>query len=331
MTKVRDPSIHLELGHLLNKTPHASVENLCRITRKTGLIGSINTLWYTLQYMEKNKIIDNPRCVIKNYKNYTNMHYILKTDTKDMNDFFTQNRTVIDMVHCMNAYCETYLYVKTHCTLSIPDTFHILEEGIWSHFVPVLPHSTTEKGLKALEIKPETGVILDDFIIDEQLEWDKETWDTFYWLCVNYRMSYTDLGKLIQKSPQTAYRKKLIIDKSIIIHYPLFIGGLPSYELLFFSFETEYPSFFVDVFSKNTGMSYLIQTPKRTTLFVNTTVPKMVNKAMSNYEDTGVIHDVRRMYLHSYWDPIVADYTNGLIPEKYFYMFKIGSKKGKRK
>ena len=57
----------------------------------------------------------------------------------------------------------------------------------------------------------------------------------------------------------------------------------------------------------------------------------MVNKAMSNYEDTGIIHDVKRMYLHSYWDPIVADYTKGLIPEKYFYMFKIGKQKRKEK
>ncbi len=165
----------------------------------------------------------------------------------------------------------------------------------------------------------------------ETLEWDNETWETFYWLCVNYRMSYTDLGRLIQKSPQAAYRRKLIINQSVIIHYPIFIGGLSSYELLFFSFETKFPSFFVEVLSKNTGMSYLIQTSERTTLFVNTTTPKVVNSAMSRYEDTGIIRDLRRMYLHNYWDPIVEGYMEGSIPERYFYMFRIGNKKGKRR
>jgi hypothetical protein len=57
------------------------------------------------------------------------------------------------------------------------------------------------------------------------------------------------------------------------------------------------------VFSKNTGITYLIQTPKRTTLFVNTTVPKMVNNAMSSYEDTGIIHDVRMVYGDPVGDP----------------------------
>lgn len=326
--------MHLQLGHVLNKYPHASVDKIYRIAREKGVIGSINTVWYTLEYMEEHKIIDNPRCVIKNCKTYTNMHYILKTeDSKESNkSFITKNRDCIDMVHCMNAYRETYLYVKTHGTLLIPDRFQILEECTWSNFIPILPYSTTEKELSdAVKAEPETESVLDDFTVDNQLEWDNETWETFYWLCVNYRMSYTDLGKLIQKSPQAAYRRKLIINESVIIHYPIFIGGLPLYELLFFSFETKYPSFFVEVLSKNTGMSYLIQTSKRTTLFVNTTVPKVVNSAMSRYEDTGIIHDLRRMYLHNYWDPIVEEYMKGAIPERYFYMFRIGNKKGKRR
>jgi len=64
VTKVRDSSVHLQLGHLLNRYPYASVDKIYRMTRKGGLIGSINTVWYTLEYMEENKIIDNPRCVI---------------------------------------------------------------------------------------------------------------------------------------------------------------------------------------------------------------------------------------------------------------------------
>lgn len=333
MTKVRDSSVHLQLGHILNENPHASVDKIYRMTREKGLIGSINTVWYTLEYMEERKIIDNPRCIIRTCKNYTNKHYILKTENlKESMRFITEYRDSIDMVHSMNAYQGTYLYVKTHGTILIPDTFQILEDCIWSNFVPILPHSTTEEGLSdALEAEPESESVLDDFCVDETLEWDHKTWETFYWLCVNYRMSYTNLGKLIKKSPQAAYRRKLIINESVIIHYPIFIGGLPLYELLFFSFKTKYPSFFVEVFSKNTGMSYLIETPKRTTLFVNTTVPKVVNNAMSRYEDTGIIHDLRRMHIHNYWDPIAEDYMKGSIPEKYFYMFKIGSKKGKRR
>ena len=62
-------------------------------------------------------------------------------------------------------------------------------------------------------------------------------------------------------------------------------------------------------------------------LFVNTTVPKMVNNAMSNYEDTGIIHDVKNVLTVA--GTIVADYKR--INTRYFYMFKIGSKKGKRK
>ncbi|KYK29717.1 MAG: hypothetical protein AYK19_19350 [Theionarchaea archaeon DG-70-1] len=334
VTKVRDSSVHLQLGHLLNRYPYASVDKIYRMTRKGGLIGSINTVWYTLEYMEENKIIDNPRCVIKNCRNYTNMHYILKIeDSKEsMSSFITRYKNYIDMVHSMNAYRETYLYVKTHGTLSIPDKFQILEECTWSNFIPIIPHSTAEKGLSdALKAEPEAESVLDDFTVDEQLEWDNETWETFHWLCVNYRMSYTDLGKLIQKSPQAAYRRKLVINQSVILWYPIFIGGQQSYELLFFSFETKFPSFFAEVLSKNTGVSYLIQTSERTTLFVNTTIPKVVNSAMSRYEDTGIIRDLRRMYLHNYWDPIVERYMEGSIPERYFYMFKIGNKKGKRR
>lgn len=326
--------MHLQLGHLLNRYPHASVDEIYRMAQKEGLIGSINTVWYALEYMEEHKIIDNPRCVIKNCKDYTNKHYILKTEdsTESVMSFITEYRECIDMVHSMNAYQETYLYVKTHDFLTIPEGFQILEECTWSNFIPILPHSTTEKDLSdAVKAEPESESFLDDFTVDGKLEWDNETWEVFYWLCVNYRMSYTDLGKLIQKSPQAAYRRKLIINESVIIHYPIFIGSLPSYELLFFSFETKYPSFFIEVFSRNTGMSYLIQASKRTTLFVNTTVPRMVNSAMSRYEDAGIVHNLKKIHMHNYWDHIVEDFKKGSILERYFYMFKIGNKKGKRR
>jgi len=334
VTKVRDSSVHLKLGHLLNENPHASVDKIYRMAREKKILGSINTVWYTLEYMEENKIIDNPRVVVRNCTNYTNKHYILKTeDSRDsIMEFIRKYRDHIDMVHSMNAYQGTYLYVKTHGSVSIPDRFEILEECTWVNFVHILPCSISERDLSdAVKAEPDTESVLDDFTIDTRLEWDLKTWETFYWLCVNYRMSYTDLGKLLQKSPQAAYRRKLIINEAVIIHYPIFIGGLSSYELLFFSFETRYPTFFVDVFAKNTGMSYLIQTPERTTLFVNTTAPKVVNSALSRYEDTGIICNLRRMYLHNYWDPFMEDYVKGSIPERYFYMFKIGNKKGKRR
>lgn len=97
MAKVRDPSIHLQLGHLVNKYPHASVDKIYKITRREKIIGSINTLWYTLEYMEKNRIIENPRCVIKNFRNYTNMHYILKTEDWRgfIDDFFSKYRNLL--------------------------------------------------------------------------------------------------------------------------------------------------------------------------------------------------------------------------------------------
>ena len=228
--------MHLQLGHILNENPHASVDKIYRMTREKGLIGSINTVWYTLEYMEERKIIDNPRCIIRTCKNYTNRHYILKTENlKESMGFITENRDSIDMVHSMNAYQGTYLYVKTHGNIVIPDTFQILEDCTWSNFVPILPHSIIEEDLSdALETEPESESVLDDFCVDKTLEWDHKTWETFYWLCVNYRMSYTNLGKLIKKSPQAAYRRKLIINESVILWYPIFIGGQQLYELLFF-------------------------------------------------------------------------------------------------
>ncbi|MBU7029908.1 MAG: hypothetical protein HXS48_23435 [Theionarchaea archaeon] len=38
MGKVRDHSIHLQLGHLLNKYPQASVDKIYKITRKDNWV-----------------------------------------------------------------------------------------------------------------------------------------------------------------------------------------------------------------------------------------------------------------------------------------------------
>jgi hypothetical protein len=334
MGKVRDSSIHLKLGHLLNMHPHASVDKIYKITRREKIIGSINTLWYTLQYMEKNRIIDNPRCVIKNFKNYTNMHYILKTeDWKEfICDFFSDYRDFIDMIQCMNAYGEAYIYVKTHGEVPIPDYCQVLEKQMWNNFIPVLPHSLDKEDFEnALRTEPETESRLDDFCIDESLEWTDEIWKTFYWISVNYRMTHSDLAKLLKTSPQTAYRRRMFVDKSVVVHYPIFIGGWKLYEFLFLSFETKYPSFFIDVLSKNSGISYVVKTGSTTTLFVNTIIPGVVEDAIDRYEEMGIIRDLRRMRMYHRVDPLLEDYKNGLIPERYFWMFKIGSRKRKRK
>ena len=52
----------------------------------------------------------------------------------------------------------------------------------------------------------------------------------------------------------------------------------------------------------------------------------MVNESMSNYEDTG-IHDVKNV--SAVTGTIVADYKR--VNTRYFSMFKLESKKGKRK
>jgi len=333
MGKVRDPSIHLQLGHLLNKYPHASVDKIYKITRKEKIIGSINTLWSTLEYMEENRIIDNPRCVIKTFKNYTNMHYVLKTEDYKafIDDFFLNHKNSIDMIHCMNAYGEAYIYVKTHGEVPIPDYCQVLEQRTWNNFIPVLPHSLTKENFEdALRTEPETESTLSDFCVNENLEWTDEIWETFYWISVNYRMTHTDLARLLKTSPQTAYRRRMVIDKFVVVHYPIFIGGWRSYEFLFLSFETDYPSFFIDVLKRNSGVSYVVKTGRTIALFVNTTIPGILEDAMDRYEETGSIRHMRRMRMYHRVDPLLEDYKNGLIPERYFWMFKIGSRKRKR-
>jgi len=334
MGKVRDPSIHLKLGHLLNKYPHASVDKIYKIARKRKIIGSINTVWNTLEYMEKNRIILNVEPLIKNFKNYENMHYILRTEDWEefLEKFVFQLRDQIEVVLYMDAYGETFIYLKAHNKLPIPGNCEILESHVWTNFISILPHSVSAKDLEAnLKTEPETESTLNDFTMDEDLAWNNEMWDTFYWLRVNYRMSHTDLGRLIGKAPQTAYRRRKFIDQFIHVDYPIFIGGSESYELLFFSFQTKYPSFFVDVLSKNTAISYVIQTEAgRTVCFINTTIPRIVNDAMSKYENMGTIQDLKKMQMTNRWDPILEDYTKGIIPERYFWMFKIGIKKRKK-
>ncbi len=333
MGKVRDPSIHLQLGHLINRYPHASVDKIYKITRREKIIGSINTLWYTLEYMEKNRIIENPRCVIKNFRNYTNMHYILKTeDWKEfIDDLFSEYRDSIDMIHCMNAYGEAYIYCKTHNEVLIPDYCQVLEKHVWNNFIPVLPHSIKKEDFEnALKTEPETESTLNDFCVNENLEWIDEIWKTFYWISVNYRMTHSDLARLLKISPQTAYRRRMLIDKFVVVHYPLFIGGWKLYEFLFLSFETKYPSFFIDVLKRNSGVSYVVKTERSTALFVNTTIPGILEDAMDRYEETGIICNMKRMRMYHRVDPLLEDYKKGLIPERYFWMFKIGSRKRKR-
>jgi hypothetical protein len=333
MGKVRDPSIHLQLGHLVNRYPHASVERIYKTTRKEKIIGSINTLWSTLEYMEKNRIIDNPRCVIKNFKNYTNMHYVLKTDDwkEFTDDFFPNHRNSIDMVHCMNAYGEAYIYVKTHSEVPLPGYCQVLEKHVWNNFIPVLPHSITREPFEhAFKSEPKTESTLDDFYVNENLEWTDEIWETYYWISVNYRMTHSVLARILKTSPQTAYRRRMFVDKSVIVHYPLFIGGWRLYEFLFLSFETKYPSFFIDILKRNSGVSYVVKTDNSITLFINTTIPGIVEDAMDKYEETGIIRDMRRMRMYHRLDPLLEDYKKGLIPEKHFWMFKIGSRKRKR-
>lgn len=330
---MRDPSIHLKLGHILNENPHISVDKILRITKKKKIIKSISTLWYTLQYMEENRVINNPRCLIKNFRNYTNMHYVLRVkEWKEFIHTFAQKyKDLIDMVHCMDAYDESVIYVKTHCELPIPDDTTILERKEWTHFVPILPHAVSTDDLeKALKTEPETESELPDFSEDSYLEWSNDIWDTYYWLCVNYRMNNTDLGNVLKKSPQTAYRRRRFIDDSILVHYPLYIGGSRSYQYMFYSFKTKYPLFFTDILPENTGPSYLIQTKDgETTCFINTRIPFLVNDAMNVYKETGIVHNLKSIRVSNWWYPILDDYLKGFIPEEYFVMFK--SKKEKEK
>jgi hypothetical protein len=83
----------------------------------------------------------------------------------------------------------------------------------------------------------------------------------------------------------------------------------------FFLSISVYISF--NILSKNTAISYLIQTEAgRTICFINTTIPKIVNDAMSRYEDMGIVQDLKRMQMTNRWDPILEGYTKGDIPEK---------------
>jgi hypothetical protein len=43
-----------------------------------------------------------------------------------------------------------------------------------------------------------------------------------------------------------------------------------------------------------------------------------------------VVQDLKRMQMTNRWDPILEGYTKGDIPERYFWMFKIGVRKRKR-
>lgn len=333
MSKVKDSSIHLRLGHILNKNPHISVDKIYKITQRENIVKSINTLWYTLQYMEENRIINNPRCLIKNYKNYTNMHYVLKAKEwrEFINNFAEKYKDLIDMIHCMDAYGEFLIYLKTHCELPIPNDITVLEKKEWTNFVPVLPHSISTSDLEeALKIEPQEENILPDFTADSYLEWSNEIWDTYYWVCVNYRMNHAKLGNLLKKSPQTAYRRRKLIDESILVHYPLYIDGSGSYHPVFLSFRTKYPLFFINILSKNTGTSYLIQTKDGgTTCLVNTRIPFLVNDAMNRYQDTGIIHDLKSIRVSNWWYPILDSYLKEVLTKEYFLMFK--SKKGKKK
>lgn len=328
MLKSEKPDNLLQIARYFNEHPRDSVKNLLKFCQSRNILKSYDAIYRALRVMEQNRILSNGNILVRNHKDYRNIHYLVQTEDVDkfMIHVLQKNRNLIEMVYRSRQGKKNTIYVKTTNAMDFKD-FNLLEEIEWESYTIILPWKwdKTEKFLFdlpediALEESPPPQKNLKanpDFEITEDIK------TLLYWYKVNVRLPDVP----IMKETGFDHRKVKILREKIlnnsIVHFPLFLHGIHHYVPLYFSFYTKRYDFFMKLFARNSATSYLIRgTNGRTFFFVNTVRPSWVLRSMEKFENMGIVKEMLSYYLQDKWEPLTEDFKSGKIPEKYFWMF----------
>lgn len=327
----------LKISQYLNDRPRATVKNVLKFCRLNNILKSNDAVYNTLQYMERNRIIMNPRIFLKNCTDHRNVHCIIRTEDTDkfMKSIVKENRDSIKAVYQSRHGNENALYVKSTKLLFLRD-FEIVEEIEWESHNVIFPWKWNDSD-NILSNLPDTNLekslpLKENLTTNPGFEITGDINTLLYWLKINLRLRDVHL----MKETGFSHRKIKIVRDAIlansVVYFPIFIHKFHHYVSLYFSFFTDYYTFLMKFFSRNSGTSFLIRGKNnRTFLFINTTMPGWILRAMEYFEDIGIVRTMLFYYLQKKWDPILEDFSLGKIPEKYFWMFGVPRKKIDRK
>ena len=323
----------LQISQYLNDHPRDRVKTILRFCRSRDLLKSSDAVYSTLRYMERNRIIMNPRIFLKNCTDHRNVHCIIRTENTDAvtESIIKENRDSINTIYQSRHGKENIMYVKSTKLLFLRN-FELVEEIEWESYTIIFPWewNGSDEILTGLpDVLPEMSPPpQENLTAHPGFEVTEDTKAVLYWLKVNLRLP--DVS--VMKETGFNYNKIRTLRNEImansVIYVPTFIHEFHNYVSLYFSFFTQYYDFLVKFFGRNSGTSFLIKGKKdRTFLFINTTTANWVIHAMEYFEEMGIVKNMLFYYLQKRWDPIIEDFEAGKIPEKYFWMFGVPKKK----
>ena len=310
--------IHFQIGRLINQFPTVHAEAIFRKCLKNNILGSKHTFQKALHYMEEREIILNPTVSIKNHSDYTNRFYLVEVSNEIpvVQDLITRYKEYIDVIFIFSSLKSAFLYIGAHRTIDDLKGDVILEDTITDYHVifPCKEHEKyAERVLPPYVFSPEmnrTG----------PLNWDAKMWEIYYWLRVNFRLYNSEIGKKVGMDPVTIARRRKKMFPSLIVHYPLYAEGFDNYHMLLFILENEFDmKELLSLLSDLSGMSYLLKGSEGKYLcFASTKRSRTFSSKMKK-----IISDKssKFAYFSSKWTPILDDYENGKIEERFFYMF----------
>jgi len=271
----------------------------------------------------------NPRLLIRNCKGYTNYYLIARV--KNWEDLYKniicRNYEAIDTALYIRSWEGNRLaYLKYHNALQ-KEVDNILEEGPLEYYQVIYPQCTTDEKIQDIrELEKKSRIPADN--LDKEFDWDYDTKQVFEWLSINYRLSLTGIGRLLNISRTTVKRKKDLINEFVHIHYPTYIRSLDSYTCILSSFRTDHPEYIKEIFQNLSATCYIFGNQKRILCSINTTLPGYVIGAFEKMEKRAIIEDLNIEIVVKNWNRIGEEFRLGKIPERLFWMFK--RKKRKR-
>lgn len=336
MYKSEKPGNFLKIARYFNENPRDSVKNLLKFCQKNDILRSYDSVYRALRVMEQERILLNGSILVKNHKDYKNIHYLIQIDDVDeFMGFVMERRDSIEAVYRSRQGKENILYVKSVCPAHLED-FSLVERIEWESYNIIFPWEWDGMEKPILDLSRD--MILEEspppernLVANPDFEMTEDIKTLLYWYKVNLRLPDVP----IMRETGFDHRKVKVLRERIlnnsIAYFPTFLHGTQNYVPLYFSFFTTYYDFFIKLFARNSAVSFLIRGRNgRTFLLVNTIRPHWVLRAMEEFENKGIIEDMLFYSLQNRWDPLAADYRLGKIPEEYFWMFGVPEKRNEK-
>ena len=335
MLKSEKPDNLLQIARYFNEHPRDSVKNLLKFCQAHDTLRSYDAIYRALRLMEENRILLNGNILVKNHKGYNNVHYLVQSENVDR--FMTslkENENSIEIIYRSRQGKENVLYIKTTEITDFRDvtyierieweSYTVIFPWKWNSAKPFLRYIPEDIPLQESPPPRENLKAHPDFTLTEDIK------QLLYWYKVNVRLPDVP----IMKETRLDHRKVKTLRKRIfansIVYFPVFLHGVHNYVPLYFSFFTEYYTFFMNLFAENSATSFLVRGRNgRISLFVNTIRPTWVLRTMEKFERAGIVQDMLFFYLQDRWSPLVEDFKSGKIPRKYFWMFGTPKKKSR--